>query len=484
MTEKIQSNTPQARPPEGWDPARDNDAQWRGLELLLRDADEPEFPAPTRFEAMQMRTRRLLEAEGLLERSSRPAAATEEEPQHGFLPWLRNVLTGGGMGAQVLRFGLVGAATFAVAVRVGTGQPPQGAGGAPMGHASVTKGVVAPDYAAERTATPSMQVSVAMPTDATGAWRDTAPRQGWDFPSGVAATPPSTGPVNRSVLAEEALEQLQALKFDSLVAGDDARLAKVRGVEQTLSRLLQESSWEPSPRANALEHYRRGEQSMAAKRWVEAQQAFEEVIRTAPGSSQAFLAEFQIGRIAYEYTQDYDLALESFRHCLEQYPADFASEDHRDFLLDRVEILSQATADAHQSLKDWHAAQLARTNPQAVKLLLKVIERTPSPKLAAQAAGRLKDIMISDATYREVDHLPTLEALRARLGRGMSGAEGAELQFALAEITARRAQNLGQAMIEYRAALDMNPPEDLRRILRARINLLTNERLTGVMTNE
>lgn len=490
--------------PSGWTPESDKDQAWQTIARLAREADRPTMPAPAHFAAIREEIRRELRTEGLIHSDTTSAG------EIGFGAWLKLVLSGGGTGAQAFRLGLAASVAFAIGLQFAsksgesTSQPSRNvaaladepapmAGAASTHSRSAVQATPAPvsNQAPARMGSGYGGIAIdksILDEDAAASWKTTAPAgAAWEFANApVNTVAVGTAPAgSQEQLLEQALENLQVLKFSSLVEQDEGNLAHIRRVEQALSQMIapDEASGR-APRADALERYRRAEQALAAQRYHMAMQTFEEAALAAPGSSLAFLAQFQIGRIAYEKTQDYDLALESFQRCLGQNYAEDMPAEYRRYIEERVEILRAGEADDWRSLSHWHAAQSAMTPVQATKNLVDVVMHGPSNRLAADAAERLKDIVIADSTQRTIDHRKVAEALRKRVNAERSSPYAARIQLALAEIEARRSQNLGQALLDYRKALELNPDEQTKRNIRSRMTVIMNYRLTGLPSVE
>lgn len=489
--------------PEGWEPERDNDPIWQGIVAAAREADRPSPLKPAQKEALRLATRRQLLEEGLIE--VRKASASNDQ---SFGAWLRSLFFGGGMGGQFVRLGAAAAFAFwagsalnisapesSMPLRTETAQSEQ----APSPGNTVAAATETPATPQAVPRTVSTTINKSAVEDQNG-WTSTAPStQVWEFDRGGGATAvpvgistgsasPPAGLTSRDQLGTQALESLQVLRFSSLVNQEESNLAHIRRIEQILTQLMAESAQqkqEPAMQsAGALENFRQAEYALSARRYNEALQGFEQAASMAPGTVLAFLSHFQAGRIAYDRTQDYELALDSFREALDLYPGQELPIEYRDFLETRVEILSSGMADNWRSLRAWHAADQAQIPQEAVANLKEVVRAAPSVSLAADAADRLENLVVADATKRQIDHQQVVNALSQRVSRELPSPQAARIQFAIAEIYARRSQNLGQALIEYRRALNMSPDDQTRRKIEIRLHAIMNMRLTGLPAQE
>ncbi len=311
-------------------------------------------------------------------------------------------------------------------------------------------------------------------------WQETVPSaQAWifEFPraqtgwSGEAMTPVSQGTYGdpRARLASAALDQLQVLKFYSLVNRDEQSLQEVRRIESLLTDLAAQTEWDARSKSSVMETFRKAEAALAAQRYHEAQQAFEEITFLAPGTSHAFLAHFQIGRIALEHTRDYELALSSFRRCLEEYPSGVMSGQHRRYLMDRVMVLTETEVENWESLGLWQASEQTQDPREAAEMLQRVVLESASDRLASDAATRLKDIVLAEVALQRVNAVEIAEAIRARVGRTQSSHDAARIQYAVAEMLARGSSSMEEAAREYRRVLDLNPDDQTRRLTNTRL---------------
>lgn len=471
--------------PEGWEPEHDRDARWDGMVDLLRQADSPDMPTPSSFEVMKFETRRRLLEEGLINlNETRPS----ERPQElGFREWVRLLLSGGGLPAQTLRLGFVGCGAFALGVNffasgpVGslearTGTAPAVPAIAEVSPSTVSDPLVAPD-----------EVAAAEPVR-----RGNLPPQGfavergWDRASmgapmnslGLMQVPPSAAltvsasqqPLPGRALASQAIDQLQVLKVDSLVSQDQRKMADLRRIERTLAQLMAGLESGSVPEVEAVNLYRRAEQYLSVGRYHEAQEILQQVATLDPGSSLAYLAQFQTGWVAFEKTHDYRLAEQCFRRCLQNYPD--LSERHRSWLADRVQLIEETSGEQWATLAAWQQVDDSTTNEEASRRLMSVLRDTTSPLLASRAGLALRDLLVDDSMRRDLEHAPIMAAMRERLATLPPGDAAARLQFAIAEVVAQRLQNPGEAIVEYQRAAALQPGAQTAQAIESRLTSL------------
>lgn len=478
----------EAELPEGWDPVQDNDPLYQAMVRLAREADRPQMPPPALFEAVRMETRNLLLDEGLL----KPQSAAQEEA--GFGAWLQTVLFGGRLGGQIVRLGTVAVFGFLAGIQLyspategptvtTTASVP---GVVPADPAIPAGGSVArpdgPDIVVVSDARP-LQESIIQKGVFLDGWQSTAPRDdAWrGMMHATAAATGSTGPAHGTFNetsrdpATRVLDQLQLLKFNSIVQNDEQEFAALRRLEDTVAELIRETHFDSNSRTSALQKYRTAEAALAARQYARAQAAFEEVVFLSPGSSLAFLSQFQIGTIAREYTGDFELALESFRECLDKYPTQAMSSRQRQYLSQQVEILSQGEAEDWASLRSFQAAEAASSNVVRARHLTDVVASSPSGRLATEAAEGLRQMIMEDVNSRQLDWGAISAVLRERVDSTPPGPDTARIQFCLAEISALAEGDFLKAAQEYQRATNLEPDARTMREIRSRMNFIGNQ---------
>lgn len=293
----------------------------------------------------------------------------------------------------------------------------------------------------------------------------------------------STAMPQNSTIAE-ALEQVQVLKFNAVMANDSAQQAELRRLEETLRGVISESGAAfdapPSGDLLALESYRRADDLVRARRFSDALRLFDQARQAAPDTFTAFLAQFQIARLSYEEVLDYEAALAAYRGCLERYPAQYLTDAHRAHIIERVQLLTRTSADNWTALRLYHQSQRADSATETADLLRRIVEIRPPGALTPVAAESLANLLIADATARTVEPAPILDALSLATRSMPPGPDAARVQFALAEICLRRSQNMARALAEYRRVGELSPTDDLRALVGQRLDLIARTRLAGM----
>jgi tetratricopeptide (TPR) repeat protein len=463
--------------PEGWDPEQEQDPRWDGIKELMKRADDPAMPPQSRFEAMRIETRRQLLEEGKINLADRPRAELR------FRDWLRVLAAGGGLGAQSLRLGFVGSCAFLLGLQF-IAEPPAlddlKTDGAENVAATAPADQPDSDLYANSGRIRSVSKSFQDQENSGPTIQNIPVGGGWYYNNamnrevkGTAVSAEAAGfRVGPDNLATQALNQVQVLKFNFLVNEDSANLAEVRKLEKTLQQMMEQMQQVNAPETEAVRLYRRAEQFIAARRYSEAQESLERIINIYPGSSYAFVSQFQIGAVAFERTHDYELALESFRRCLTNYQASVVPDQHRRYLEDRVRVLQETAGEQWKSVRTWQSLEETRTTQEAMEKLVSIVRDSQSPLLVSEAAIRLKDLLIADTVRGELNYSDAVDALEARMGSMQASPEMARVQLALADITLRRTQNPGKALDEYRRVFLLQPDIQTCSAAEARINSL------------
>ncbi|MCC5875351.1 MAG: tetratricopeptide repeat protein [Candidatus Sumerlaeia bacterium] len=486
--------------PEGWEPANDCDPRWEQISTLLCEADKPQPLDEALVSNIHLSLRRKLREEGLVKTVQPPASAGDT----GFLEWLRQVFFGGGPSGQIVRLGVACGAAFFVGLTFQGAESPSRdtvsvAEVAPSGQTgSMTPASTATEVAdagtlsvGEPTPQPAGRLDrgAAASIDEQDDWSTTAPGGGWIYHHSlqpqmrqVSASASQAGQrsESRARTMTEVIDQLQILKLNSMVSQDEQSLAEIRRIERALASLSENVEAEDSPHTRAVELFQRAEHAAAAQRYDDALRHFDNARALAPGSALAFFCEFQSGRISLEVLQDYPAALDSFRRCLNSYPANIVNGQRRAYLESRIQLLKETAADEWVSLHAWQAAEKTKTGVDAVPHLLEVVRVTSSPTLLADSSRLLADHLIRDTNRGNLNATEVASAIEKRLAQLGSNAVSARMGFALGEIYARRFQDYPRALEEYRAALERGPDQSLEGALRLRISQMLDERLTGL----
>lgn len=522
-------------PPVDWDPAADADEGWTRVVSLMNNADTAPRLATADADGLKAALRERLLAEGILAsgKSQAPAEAGS------FTVWLRTLLVGGGAGGQVLRLGVVALIAVAGTLEYATPDASPVNSALERGIAESAPRLASKNIAQAKRDEPSVMNDSLEASDSQIAERklekdapagldttrlraDESENAGWEAAappaamlasadsvaesmaemrsnegvarrqasgvSGFAAAAPSTlgaavdagGSGGQFKTITQAMEALQVAKFTAVLDDNARTLSDLRLVEQTLAAALSEIHRVPDDVrfvVQALERYRSAEDLLDGKRYQEAEDTFEEARRTSPRSFIGFLSQFQVARIRYEHTQDFAGALGAYRSCMEDYPREFLTDEYRDYVRERIEILTRTAADNWEDLHLWTQSNNAPTPRAAADPLLQLLRENPTSYLASRSARKLTDLLMADAAAQTINLDDSLGVMREVVRRRDDSAETARIQFAIAELVYGRSLAPGQAINEYQRALEMKPDAELRTMILERLKIAANERL-------
>lgn len=308
------------------------------------------------------------------------------------------------------------------------------------------------------------------------------PAAGMALASSVDTRKRDAGTVTQADLLGDALERLQAIRLHATLKDDAPTLAEVRVIEPILSTLMRESearseAGKGSGSVEALDEFRRGEEAVAAQRYTDALAHFREAQALGPRTFTGFLAEYMTAEVQYDYLEDYDGALAGYQRCLQGYPPEFVSEEHRRKILERVELMTRASAGGWDDLRLWTASHRTDTPSDEADVLALLLRGEASSTLAAVAAERYAALVLEDAGRNDIDLVEAMSVLEYSVSRRPPGADTARIQFALAELAFKRAMDLPRATAEYRKALALEPSPELRALIGERAQQLAAERL-------
>ncbi len=479
-------------PPEGWSPETDRDAAWEGIAAMMREADRPVLPTDSRYRQMLATIRR----------QAGPVSTAPDRRTDTFGGWTRAVLCDGGPAAQILRM-----AAVAGLVWFGVSRPLQpdasvevAASAAPARTAppATSPATLAADEFVDpvpanliAATTPQAPLAEDLPRAGDGVvmpvvdWREyvsnNVGQSGAIYPVsnsrslGFGDAGGSSWGGDGSAAADnaslrEVVSELQQLRFHSMVNQDEEGLGRIRRFEQLLTPLVEERRALPPDTVQAIDTFQRAEEFLAARRNTDALMAYAEVRQIVPGSFVAFLAQYQIAGISFIHLRDYDAALEAYRKTMDEYPAHFLSDAHKNHIASRIEFLAQNREEGWRAVTLWQDAQIAPPETR-VSLLREIVETSPQLPLAADAAMALLDMTVGDPAKPSVmSPRELVELCNDAIESRPESAHAAEIQFVKAEAIFRRLFDLEHADVEFRKALEMPGAEAIADRTQVRLN--------------
>ena len=471
------------------------DGQWEGIAALLRESDRPATPNNERFEAMR---RAALGAKDTarIEQIAPAASVAAASADDSFAAWSRNVLSGGGMPANLLRLAAVGILAFFLGANLPLQQdetsPSATVASAPTQTESVASEPPSTEAMAQVSAPATADIAYEpnfasvgsqdsyfyQPVGSTiekGIWTEeaepqAAPPQGWLYPGSYGAMTVSSAPSS----SIRPFDLVQQIRMDALMERDDLVLEKIRQLEDAIAPILVERAQESGRQSQALEQLRHSENLLASGEIDLALEGFNRVENLAPGTTLAFLSRFQKARINFELKHDFSTALQGYRSLLEDYPASFLTEDHRAHILQRIDVLTLNHA------RDWRAVELWLTATQSsperkVAALKQIIADVPGVPLAADAANQL--VALSGEAAMEDSKAPQeiIALFDDALTQVGDTRHAVAIQYAKAEIVYRHMMNPAWAKEEFQRVLEL--PHNKHYAPRATLRLTQIERM-------
>ncbi|MBX3727574.1 MAG: hypothetical protein KF858_00170 [Candidatus Sumerlaeia bacterium] len=466
--------------PAGWTPEQD-DQQWQGIARLLREADAPKLPPPAVFARMRKELRAEIDDERRALRDRHAAPARES-----FALWLRQLLLGGGPGAQVVRFAALAGLAFAVgaywsgepqAPANGTDMPPAYARVAqPVAPADNTSDLLIPVASASRFQTVNFDASrlpenpfesisrsgldeggrMREPVRAASLRQDPSPTAAWY----VASHSSPTRREAQDLVVGEMLELVQQLRLWSLVEPDPVSLQTLRQLDDALARMLEMERPLPRPQIDSLTALGTADDLVAAGRHHEALDTYRALAAEPAAGFLAFVAQFQAARLLFDDMRDYDQALAAYRALLEGYPSHFLTDEQRRHVLQRIDMLTRNAQDNFRAVRLWQDAQ-ALDGLRQTAAYLALVDAAPQSPLAAEAAVVLAQQIAQPRPRTEALSPEELAAeFQDALRQAGNSPHAAGFRYALAEVFLVGLLEPERAEAEYRELLAM-PGSDL-----------------------
>lgn len=471
--------------PEGWDLYEDRDEQWEAICELMVAADDPRTPPKAAFEAVRLEARRQLLDEGAL----KPGASAMREL--GFLEWCRQMLMGGGIPAQAIRFALIGGVAFSLGIQSirEASAPTRGVGD---GSSEMSKQATSPSNAAhqtvaeeapETTDTRQSQASSGGAVEKSIFAESNKPRpeattEGWDYQNSmvpVGAAAGGTREITKSALTSQMAEGIQELKMRVILNQDEQLLRQLNRIERPLADLMRQLQSDKYAQNLAMECWSKANQLASEKDYEEAIHMLQRTIRHDPGSKLALTAQLMIGSLAFDHLNNYDLALSAFEACMNDYPEVPLSGNLQQYLSERVQVLNETKGENWKSLDFWQQARKSRDRQNIANALQRIVDHSESTLLTVQAAQDLKELMINDIVPKELDANSVADSLESRAKAMGNKPEAAKLWFYLAEITGYRLEDSERAAGLYRRALSMQPSDALVNNIGLRLSRISRD---------
>ncbi|MCX6999480.1 MAG: zf-HC2 domain-containing protein [Candidatus Sumerlaeota bacterium] len=272
---------------------------------------------------------------------------------------------------------------------------------------------------------------------------------------------------------DEVIESIQRLKLNLYISGESRFIPDLHKLERFVADIADATQESDSAYFSNLMIFQEAEQCLVDKKYLCAIQNYSAVSDEAPGSLMSFLAEFQTANVNYEQIGDYKASLKHYQKCLENYPSHYISEEKKEIILKRIDLLTRNAADDWRPLRLFLKAKGRDVNPdQAVSLLKQLITEYPNCSLVRDATDALASRIINDddASLSAAEELIAFfQQIHEKFGDKYMQQM---FQFKTAEIYHQKLRNYPQALLEYTHVMEMDSQSDLAEKARARVNSL------------
>lgn len=451
----------QLQPPSDWNP-NESDEHWLGCVKLLKDANNPKLPTNQEFDQLWGSIR----AE--LDRELKPAKP-DQSNQKTFGGWLEILFFEGGPYAQLSRFAAVFLAGFFITTLL---QNPSAS--TPNSAVQIAEPVVAPvpapkpsvksaepatepaEVASVQITSPSETQDYIIPVDLGDVRYDLTSnsqlamniynnRNLEGLESKVQPLNITTNS-NSPFAKQRLLNSLQQMKFDSYVEDNPEELNRIREIESNVAILLREDLSVPNSEVYSIELFQQGDKLLQEKNYTEAIRYFQQCRELVPGSFLAFLAQFRIATVKFEFLQQFDDALYAYKETLEEYPAHFLSGDQKRYIISQLNLLEDNKQPNWEALGLWLDAKHGSSKMRD-ESLIKIIERHPSLPIATKSAAMLTEELIQGTCLLDAKEIAA--TLQEAANNASSTPQGSALSFYQGEILFRKLFEFQQAKAAY-----------------------------------
>jgi len=269
----------------------------------------------------------------------------------------------------------------------------------------------------------------------------------------------------------EVLESLQRMKLQIYMAGDNRFIPEVHKIESFIADIANVTESSDQPWLDNLKIFQEAEQCLVEKKYVCAIQNYSAVSEDNPGSLMSFLAQYQTANVCFEEIKDYEAALKHYQKCLENYPTHYISDEKKEIILKRIDLLTRNAMNNWEPLRLYLSAREA--SPQdALTQLRRIITEYPTCTLVREAA---QDITVRITTDARLDstHAEEIIVFFRECGEQFQARDLRQVfQYCAAEIFHKSLRNYPQALLEYTRTLEMDTQSGIADKSRENIRLL------------
>lgn len=277
--------------------------------------------------------------------------------------------------------------------------------------------------------------------------------------AGAMASSKESAPASAGSAADKAVvDEFMKLYAKMSGNGDDQYLTDLTEIlfkVRDAQRSRPGDSAESQP-FKALSLADRAQQALQNKDYIGAINAYNQVALELPGSSFAFVARSRIADIEYEYLDQYASAFKDYSLCIDNFAGLPLSDEKRDQIHGRWEILQQNSINDFEPLKLFRTAEKS-TAYVAQQCYQDLLETYPESTLAGAAARNLAALAAADLEGKYIDPQRVLDTLQNAVKANPNSSQAAAIQFAIGDLLQQRLFNPRMAVTAYQRVLGMNP---------------------------
>jgi tetratricopeptide (TPR) repeat protein len=315
-----------------------------------------------------------------------------------------------------------------------------------------------------------------------GILRESEPSDDPSLPPVTSAGETSLNSVARTIVDDDLLGELRRFKLDLYLSGDTETIPSVQRIEEVLCRILATQAEQLSAAAEidleTQQLFAQAEQQLLRRDYRRAEQIFNEIAHSHPGTRVAALSWYHLGDICFDFHGDFPGARQSYARCLEGTSKDLFPAETMERIDHRLALLDDSAARDHLPLRLLRQAEAAPPGSAALAHYSRLLVEFPDSAAAADAINSL-----AERAMREVPAAPDMPHQAIRLLRGYQALETSPhaslAQLRLADIVYYGLRDYQQAVIEYSQVRVEPGDEELARMISERIGQMLDNRVSA-----
>ncbi len=262
--------------------------------------------------------------------------------------------------------------------------------------------------------------------------------------------------VSNKIRESEVLEDLANIRLNLYLSGEERYIPEFQKIEGLFYEIIQTDTAEDQNYIETHKMYQTAEQHLLNRQYFDALKHYYLVAHRQPKSLLAFLARFQIANINFKILYDYESALLNYEKCLENYPAHFISDEKKDIILSRIELLTKNSQDNWRPLRLYYRARVS--SPEVANLLYQeILESYPNSTLVQSCIETLTSFAIGEQYEGMVTPEEIITLFQSYRERWPQNSPRAYVQLGIADILNYRLRNYQQALLEYIQVVNTAP---------------------------